>query len=169
MPDEVAQASAEVCWLLEEWPVFQNAQTVLAYIGFRNEISLQTLMDAHPEKRWALPRTLPDRLDIRLYRPGKLVRHRFGMAEPAADAPLLPPDVIDLALVPGVGFDACGGRIGFGKGYYDRLLCGMDAVRVGITHAVCIVEEAPCEPHDCRMDWLVWPEKIQSTRIRPES
>ncbi|MBN1318934.1 MAG: 5-formyltetrahydrofolate cyclo-ligase [Anaerolineales bacterium] len=169
LPDEVNRDSKAVCRRLSEWPVFQNVQTVLAYLAFRNEISLQPLIDAHHEKTWALPRTLPDRLVIHQYQPGRLERHRFGMNEPAADAPLIPLEQIGMMLVPGVCFDTCGGRIGFGGGYYDRLLCRLDAIRVGIAHTACIVQEAPCEAHDCRMDWLVSPDGIQQVSIRAEN
>ncbi len=158
--DQVAAASAAVCRHLAAWNVFRPAGTVMAYLAFGNEISLQSLLDGHPEKRWVLPRTLPaGRLTLHRYQPGRLVRHRFGMLEPPADAPLVAADEIELVLVPGVGFDRCGGRMGFGAGYYDRLLPHLNAVRVGVAYRL-FQGDIPCEEHDCRMDYLALPDGI---------
>ena len=52
----------------------------------------------------------------------RLVRGAYGIAEPAPDAPLCEPDAHTLCILPGLSFDTCGNRIGYGKGYYDRFL-----------------------------------------------
>jgi 5-formyltetrahydrofolate cyclo-ligase len=167
-PEQVAADSALVCQHLAEWPPFQQARTVLAYLAFDNEVSLQTLIDGHPGKAWALPRTLRGGvLALHRYQPGRLVRHRWGMLEPSADAPPVPPDEIDLALVPGVGFDQQGGRLGFGGGYYDRLLPQLSCLKVGIAHLASCVPLVPCDAHDCCMDWLARPDGL--IRVRPEA
>ncbi len=159
--DETCAASAAVCRHLATWSVFANAQTVLAYLAFGNEITLQQLIDDHPEKTWAVPRTLRrGRLSIRVYQPDHLVRHPWGMLEPAPDAPEVPLHTIDLVLVPGVGFDHQGGRMGFGGGYYDRLLPQLDAVRIGIGYPMHRNLQIPCDEHDCRMDWVAQPDGI---------
>lgn len=160
--EQLAADSARVCRVLAGWPLFQRAGTMMAYIAFGNEVSLQNLIDENPEKVWALPRTLPGgRLEVLRYQPGRLVRHPWGMLEPAADAPRVPLTEIELVLVPGVGFDESGGRLGFGGGYYDRLLPQLKAVRVGVAHAASLIPEVPREEHDCRMDWLVRPEGLR--------
>jgi 5-formyltetrahydrofolate cyclo-ligase len=160
-PAEVRRASEAVCYHLSNWPVFQRASGVLAYMAFRNEISLQPLMDAYPEKVWALPRTLASlHLSICRYERGRMVSHSFGMQEPAADADPVPLEVIDLVLVPGVGFDRFGGRLGFGGGCYDRLLPQLTAVRVGVAHSLDRELVIPCQEHDCRMAWLCLPEGV---------
>ena len=160
-PAGLTEASLAVCHRLAAWPVFQNARVVLAYLAFRDELSLQTLIDAHPDKTWALPRIEKgSRLAIHRYQPGRLVPHRWGVPEPSIDAPLVPLQEIDLVLAPGVGFDRQGGRLGFGGGYYDRLLTQLDAVRVGIVHPVTLVDAIPCSDHDCRMDWVATLEGI---------
>jgi 5-formyltetrahydrofolate cyclo-ligase len=160
-PAEVRRASEAVCHHLSNWPIFQQANGVLAYVAFRNEVSLQPLMDAHPEKVWALPRTLArGHLSICRYERGRMASHPFGMEEPVEDAPLVPPEMIDLVLVPGVGFDRFGGRVGYGGGCYDRLLPRLAALRVGVTHSLDPELVIPCEEHDCRMDWLSLPEGV---------
>ncbi len=160
-PVEVIAAGRSLCHRLAAWDLFRMNDTVLGYLAFRNEISLQWLMEQHPEKVWALPRTLTrGRLFIHLYQPGRLERHRFGMLQPAADAPPVPLDQIDLVLVPGVAFDHEGGRLGFGGGYYDRLLPRLGALRVGVAHPACIVTRVPVSETDVRMDYLALPDGI---------
>jgi len=167
-PEQVQADSVLVCRHLSDWPPFRQACTVLAYLAFDNEISLQTLIEDHPEKVWALPRTLRGGvLALHRYQPGRLVRHRWGMLEPSADAPPVPLDEIDLALVPGVGFDEQGGRLGFGGGYYDRLLPQLTCLKVGIAHQISCVPLVPCDAHDCCMDWLARPDGL--IRVRPEA
>jgi len=158
-------ASQAVCAHLAEWPVFQQAQTVLAYLAFANEVSLQALIDAHPEKVWALPRTLSrGQLVIHRYVPGNLERHSWGMMQPSADAPLVPLESIDLVLAPGVGFDKQGGRLGFGGGYYDRLLPQLEAVCIGISYHETCRPAVPTDEHDCRMEWLAVPDGLHDCR-----
>ena len=95
MPTQVAYASENVCRHLAAWPIFQQATSVLAYMAFRNEVSLQPLMDQYPDKVWALPRTLAGgRLSVCRYERSRMVSHPFGMQEPSADAPSVPPSPI---------------------------------------------------------------------------
>jgi len=73
----------------------------------------------------------------------------------------------DLALVPGLAFDPQGGRLGRGKGFYDRLLgdpC-FQALKVGLAWSWQITDEVPAELHDVAMDLVVTEERI----IRPAS
>ena len=167
-PAALAAASSAVCRRLGAWPIFQNASVVMAYLAFRNELSLQALIDTHPEKIWALPRIDQDgRLAVHRYQAGQLVPHRWGVPEPSLNAPLVPLQEIDLVLVPGVGFDRQGGRLGYGGGYYDRLLCQFDAARVGIIHPSTLVDAIPCSEHDCQMDWIATPAGVFQTVTSP--
>ena len=66
--------------------------------------------------------------------------------------------MIDTVLVPGVAFDARGGRLGHGKGFYDRMLArlgGRARCRIGVAFGFQIVEAVPCGPHDIRMEAVV--------------
>ena len=62
-------------------------------------------------------------------------------------------------LVPGLAFDRHGGRLGFGKGYYDRLLLAAgDAVKIGLGYSFQILKTLPADAHDVKMD-LIMTEK----------
>jgi 5-formyltetrahydrofolate cyclo-ligase len=157
--EEVARASTVLCHRLAHWTVLQNARMVLTYIAFRNEIDLAPLLERLAGIEWVVPRVVGQRLVLHPYDPARLVRHRYGMLEPAADLPIVEPGALDLVLVPGVAYDRRGGRMGFGGGFYDGFLPTTPALRAGITYDRCLVEELPCDEHDQRMDWIVTPTK----------
>jgi 5,10-methenyltetrahydrofolate synthetase len=170
--DEVSTASTALCHRLATWlhryyrspskldnrKAGQPTNHVLTYLAFRNEPDLSLLFELLPHIHWTIPRIVKGRrLSIHPYDPGRLVRHRFGMLEPAPGPPLVDPEVLDIALVPGVAFDQRGGRLGFGGGYYDRFLAITPALRVGVTFDACLADDIPCSEHDLRMDWVMTP------------
>lgn len=61
-------------------------------------------------------------------------------------------------LVPGVGFDNEGARLGRGKGFYDRYLQNRDVLKIGLAWTEQIVEKIPVEAHDCHMDFIITEE-----------
>ena len=156
-PDEVAAASADLCRRLAGWPALREAHTILTYLAVRNEPHLGLLFELLPHVHWAIPRVEGPRLVLHPYDPARLVRHRFGMLEPAPDLPVIDPTALDLVLVPGVAFDRRGGRLGLGGGYYDRFLPTTPALRVAPTYDECLCDALPCREHDQRMDWVVTP------------
>ena len=90
-----------------------------------------------------------------------MVRDRWGGVNGAGAGPgrLQPvaPGAVDVVLVPGVVFDAYGGRIGYGGEYYDRLLGEVSegTARVAGAFEVQLVDEVPMEPGDRRVDLIV--------------
>ena len=73
--------------------------------------------------------------------------------------PVVPLNRLDLALVPGLGFDARGHRLGRGKGHYDRLLAGFGGRKIGVAFDFQIMAEVPCEAHDIVLDDIVTPAR----------
>ena len=69
---------------------------------------------------------------------------------------------IDIVIVPGVAFDKKYNRMGYGKGYYDRFLKDMTALKIGVCHSFQLVDEIPSEPHDIKMDMIVTEREIWS-------
>ena len=78
-------------------------------------------------------------------------RGAHGIWEPT-EAKAAPPEDLRLIVVPGVAFDAQGGRLGHGRGHFDRLLAQSEALLVGLCFENRLVEAVPMEPHDVRMD-----------------
>lgn len=81
----------------------------------------------------------------------------FDIPQPGPDVPAIRPDELDVVILPGVGFDGDGRRIGQAGGYYDRLLARLPKriVRIGWAFSVQCVARLPEEPHDQRVDLLV--------------
>jgi 5-formyltetrahydrofolate cyclo-ligase len=88
---------------------------------------------------------------------------KFGVREPAANCPEIPPEKFDLILVPGVAFDWNGNRLGRGRGFYDRLLKQIRGVKCGVGFDFQLLGKIPTEPHDARMNFIVTPTRCVRT------
>jgi 5-formyltetrahydrofolate cyclo-ligase len=152
------QASRAICAHLAAWDIFQKSETILTYMPMRTEVDLLSLLASFPEKRWLLPRIIPEedyRMVFHPYDPQQLIEHPFGMAEPAPHLPQVAPAEIQLALVPGLAFDRCGWRLGYGGGYFDRFLKDFGGVSVGVVFQALRLDFLPHNEHDIPMQWLV--------------
>ena len=92
----------------------------------------------------------------------ELLPGSFGIPEPGADLPLVDVTDIDVMLVPGVAFDLLGNRLGYGKGFYDRLLSSSVELPllVGISFDETLYDELPAETHDIKMNYIITPTRI---------
>ena len=88
----------------------------------------------------------------------ELVAGFFGLLQPAAAVASSEPIPVDLVIVPGLAFDARGGRLGWGRGFYDDFLSGVDALKIGVAYAQQIVESVPMDEHDIYMDKVITEE-----------
>jgi 5-formyltetrahydrofolate cyclo-ligase len=87
--------------------------------------------------------------------------NRFGIPEPAASAPHIAPDALELVFVPLLAFDRGGHRLGMGAGYYDRTFAFLatgerprEPLLVGVAYAFQEIERVEHEPHDVRLDFI---------------
>jgi 5-formyltetrahydrofolate cyclo-ligase len=83
----------------------------------------------------------------------------FGIREPVAICPVCPLNQLDLVLVPGLGFDREGHRLGRGKGFYDRMLSSRRGAACGVAMDWQILPAIPVEPHDQHVDFIVTPSR----------
>jgi len=151
---DIPALSAEITAHLLNWPTFRAAEHVLIYLAFGSEVSLEGLLGEG--KRFYATRTAQGGLTVHRLE-GALEPHPYGYLQPGGGSEEVSPDTLDLALVPGLAFDHAGNRLGYGKGYYDRLLPKLRAGTplVGVAPEALIVEMLPCEAHDVRMTHLV--------------
>ena len=154
---------------VESWPSFQEAETVLFYSAFRNEVCLGSLTEKYPRKRWYLPKVEQPRPEqdkrlgfYRFSRQTKMFPGAYGVLEPASCERFIPSqdDPPFLIFVPGLLFDKRGYRLGYGKGYYDRFLQGLSQqgiphISVGLVPDALCIDELPFEPHDIPVQWVV--------------
>lgn len=156
-PEQADALSAEVMSCLERQLTFQAAHTVLLYHSLPTEVCTHNFIE-----RWSgaklllLPVVVGSELELRCYTgPGSMVAGRYGILEPVGPA-FTDWASIDLVAVPGVAFDSHGGRLGRGKGYYDRLLPRLPRARkLGICFPFQLVESVPTDPHDVLMDAVI--------------
>jgi 5,10-methenyltetrahydrofolate synthetase len=163
-----AEASLAIAGHLLRLPALFTSGTVSAYVGFDTEIDTAPFLAAilAQGKRLVLPRVVDvesrERRHLVLHQVGDVARDtrpgRWGIREPDPDlCPVVDPLDIDLVLLPGVAFDRSGGRLGYGAGFYDRLLGSMrpDCIRVAAAFSIQVVPAVPLEPHDQRVQRLV--------------
>ena len=93
-----------------------------------------------------------------------LVPNHWGILEPMK-GPECPPQDIDVVLVPALGLDHGGHRVGFGKGYYDAFLSQVDALFICPMFEACIVNRIQAEPHDVRIDVIVTEHTIRQLSL----
>jgi 5-formyltetrahydrofolate cyclo-ligase len=86
----------------------------------------------------------------------------LDILEPQATAPQLSPHDFDILLIPGVGFDSAGHRLGQGGGFYDWLLADLPSStwRLGHAHQFQVLAQLPVEPHDEKVHAIVTPNGI---------
>ena len=169
-PEEIAERSHRIAERVMAMPEWREAEAVLGYYSFKSEVRTEELLQAALDqgKRLALPRVNTQRRELDLFyvpalgepylRPGT-----WGILEPVpqlCESAAL--EDIDLILVPGVAFDLSGGRIGYGGGFYDRLLKKLRPGQTAIALAfeVQIVDRVPLAWFDQKVPVIVTEERV---------
>ena len=156
--EDIAEQSSKVVAAVEQMPSFQSAKTVLIYYPTHNEVDLLSLIKRYKkEKTFLFPVVHRKTMTACPYEGNaKMHRGKFNIPEPTTE-----PYVgdIDLILVPGVGFDKSGNRLGRGGGYYDKFITrlGRKTLLVGVGYDFQLVEEVPANRWDKRLDYVVTP------------
>ena len=133
-----------------------DRQTVMAYWPLPDEVDIRPLIkhlvaEGHTV---LLPKVLDnEHMELRHYRSETdLAEGAFHIMEPVGN-PFIDYDQIDLALIPGMAFDAAGHRLGRGRGYYDRFLAAHPHLsKIGVCFPFQRVAEVPTEEYDVCMD-----------------
>ncbi len=147
-------------------PEFIKARTILFYASFRSEVDTFELLrySILNKKTVVLPRVDEQNTGLRLYEihtMADLAPGCYGILEPLADEDRGVPDAaIDLVVVPGVAFDEHCNRLGYGKGYYDRLLAHKNAPALGLAYEEQILAHIPADAHDIKMDKIITDKRV---------
>ena len=157
-PEARQAADAAICARTAALPQWQKAGRVLAYAAFGGEPDLSALL-AGCGKQVAYP-ICGEECSMRAACPAPVdgwTRGAYGIRTPVeARARILPPEALDLVLVPCTAFDADCRRVGMGKGYYDRYLpqC-TGAAWFGVAYEAQKVDAAAAGPLDVRLDGVI--------------
>ncbi|PAX50992.1 5-formyltetrahydrofolate cyclo-ligase [Brunnivagina elsteri] len=121
---EWREKSDRICTHLQVSPLFTQAKTILLYFSFRQEADLSPLF-ANSHYRWGFPRCLGKNMfwhSLETQNSSSLQVGTYGIIEPNPDNQVIQPCEVDLILVPSVACDSQCFRLGYGGGYYDRML-----------------------------------------------
>lgn len=163
-----------ICEAVFHWLSSRPAlQTIAVFAALPGEVDLTEMITRHPGPRWVYPRI--DENELRFHavqNPAlELIPGAFGVREPSPTLPVIPTHQIDAFLCPGLAFDARGGRLGRGRGFYDRMLADArpDAEKIGVCFPSQIVTDTFSEPHDIHMDDVLceYPLFIRPSSARP--
>lgn len=156
-----AARSAKIVERLLALPAYAGASVVAGFFPLRGEVDLRALFDRvlADGKTLALPRVDLESDEIVLHRwsPGDpLEEGPYELREPTHDAPEVAPADVGLVICPALAADETGNRIGYGRGYYDRLLprCTR-AYGCVVAFDFQLVAEVPAMPGDVAVDAVV--------------
>ena len=163
LPDRQALSQRIVGSLLQH-PALQDASQICCFVSFRSEVSTHDLIRHLLESGRQVCVPWCDGNDLKLYQLeslDELTEGSFGILEPtdsgkACRSRAVPVNNIRTAVVPGLAFTTDGQRLGYGRGYYDRLLARSPAtIRVALAFECQIVDQLPVTSSDVRMDWVL--------------
>ena len=161
-PADRHRKSVAACALLSSSSEFQAAHVVMLFLSTPHEVDTAPLAlkcwqagktVVVPKVSWEQRRMLP--VEITSLSAGIAPTGAHNIREPIAGSPI-PVDMIDLVVVPGLGFSANGYRIGRGMGFYDRFLAQNDFVGAscGLAFEAQVIEDVPVLDHDMPLNML---------------
>lgn len=162
-PEERASLGDRIAATVWELPRAADARVMLIYASLADEVPTDGIAEEARRRgiEVVYPRCLVPESRMSLHSvgsPADLVEGGFfGIREPAPHCPAIEITAIDLALVPGLGWDRRGNRLGRGAGFYDRLFADPDwrALRCGLFFAIQEFPSIPPDPWDSLLDAVV--------------
>lgn len=150
---------------------FREARRISLYCSFQNEVLTDEIFEEARVlgKEVFYPRVAVSGKagQLEFFRVGKLTELAPGayeIPEPSRGAKAVSPDEFDLIVMPGVAFDERGGRLGFGKGYYDMALARARGLKVALAYEFQVMkEDVPVEPHDVALSAIVTEGRVIKT------
>jgi len=168
--EERLKKSRIIAETLLSFAEIERARNIFVYVSFRSEVETHRLIEEliRRGKRISVPYTRVEekRLDaVHIEDMGRDLSGGYqGIPEPKPEhieGYITEPLNIDVVIIPGSVFDERGGRYGYGGGYYDRFLEKIPyAVRIGLAFDLQTVKEAPLQPHDELLDYVITEQKI---------
>ena len=169
-----AAAAGKILEKLKDWPVFKDAKVVAAFSGTYEEVDTEAIIRhalasgktvllpyitqiSNGTSRVVMAQIRDYDLDLQ--------ESAFGIMEPKEElrgksdkSDITEPDLI---LIPGLAFDERGGRVGKGRGFYDRYLDGKPALKIGMAfEAQVLRKKLALEPHDKLLDGLITDQRL---------
>ena len=154
--EEVFEKSMLAQEIFLESEIYKKAESVMLYIPLRNEVDTSIIMsDAFDTgKNVLVPVTDSETYEISAYKITKSTEFEKGTFSVKEPKERLPFDAseIDVVLVPGVAFDRFGGRVGFGKGCYDKFLEKLSVLKIGFCYDFQLLNRIKTDKNDVNME-----------------
>jgi 5-formyltetrahydrofolate cyclo-ligase len=158
--EEHAELTERILRRILNLPEVSDAINILLYHSIKGEPSVERLQDILPDRSFIFPRVRGEELElIKVDSQKVMAKGAFGIREPKEGLRVDPEDV-ELALVPGIAFDREGYRLGWGRGYYDRLLKRVGGFKVGVAYSFQVLERLPRDPWDVPVDAVVTEKEV---------
>lgn len=163
--DDSLKAGKQILKRIVDHPHFQSKKVVGSYLSLGGELSTEPINNYLVENHYlALPfMNIHERghMDFFSYKKGDvLIENRYHILEPEnSPSKLVIPDAIEALIVPLVGFDNKGNRLGMGGGYYDRMLKKISAqcLLIGVAYDFQMLDSVPVENWDMPLDEVITP------------
>ena len=175
--EKVQNNSEKIAAQLFETAFWQNSTVVMLYLSFQNEV----VTDMIYERGWQENKIMlipicsaQNRIMTmsKLTSFEQLVPNRYGIRElPEPLQQIVPPETIDLCLIPGIVFDNYGNRLGFGAGYYDRYLAKISpqVPRIALAHSCQIYDGIlPTDQYDLPMHYMLTEYGLEPKKQLPK-
>lgn len=166
--DEVAKCSELVRRVVLEHEFLKQNRCIASYHSFSGEIDTVEINKALrlAGHHMALPVIHPEEkglMDFYSYeKPEDLILNRFKIPEPVvSEENLVKPHKLEVVIVPLVGFNEKGERLGMGGGYYDRMLkkISCECLTLGLAYDFQLIPEIKSQPWDMPLDEVITPTK----------
>ena len=147
---------------------YKTSATIFSFVSFKDEVDthkfiMQALKDG---KTICVPKVASKKEGMKTYKINSfedLKEGYFGILEPKINCSEIYSHEIDFILMPGVAFDNCGGRVGYGAGFYDRFLSNMkkDVPKIAIAYDFQFIDKVPTDELDVQIDGIITNSQIK--------
>ena len=154
------EESKILCEKILELEEYKRAKRILSFMNFGSEVEIERVNEKilKDGKKLYLPRVEKNgELSIVEYGKGFSIGS-FGIREPIGESYF---GGLDLIITPGLAFDRKGNRVGYGKGYYDRVFSRyLEVLKIAPIYDIQLVEKVPTEKHDIKIDMIITKNEI---------
>ena len=167
----VQNSQQAVCEKYLEWDIFLQANIIHCFLSLSTEFDTTTILENcyRLGKTVVVPIFTKETTNIELgilKESDDLTLGDFGVRQPSQVVPTIHAKEVDLWFIPGLAFDLSGHRLGYGKGYYDRLLSHIQKPLVGLCLESQIVEHVPTDSFDVSMNFLMTEKRLIHLELR---
>lgn len=170
LPPQRSAKSREIEERLFSLREFKSARTIMFFASFRSEVETAPMIRRAlaSGKRIILPRVKGKELELLEVKnfDSDVSPGAWGIPEPQGSA-LVKPDELDVIIVPGAAFDVRGNRLGYGAGFYDKLLSEFTRLTIAVAFEEQIVSKVPAEPYDVPVKKIVTEKRIIEAKSLP--